>query len=118
MQRDLLKLLIRVSAAALVVVCPVFAQSTQDLPPLAPVTREIKGGEVHSFRVRLEAGQFLNALVEQEGIDLVTAIYSPDGKQITESDSPNGTWGSEPVIVVAPLAGEYRIEVRAPGTTS
>ena len=118
MQRDLLKLLIRVSAAILIVVCPVFAQSTQDLPPLAGVSREIKGGETHSFRVRLEAGQFLHALVEQEDIDLVTAIFSPDGKQITESDSPNGSWGSEPVIVVAPVAGEYRVEVRAPGSSA
>jgi CHAT domain-containing protein/uncharacterized protein HemY len=118
MKKDLLKLLIRVSAAVLVVVCPVFAQSTQDLPALVAVTREIKGGETQSFRVRLEAGQFLHALVDQEDIDLVTAIYSPDGKQITESDSPNGSWGSEPVIVVAPLTGDYRIEVRAPGSSA
>jgi CHAT domain-containing protein/Tfp pilus assembly protein PilF len=118
MQKDLIKLLICVSVALSVAVCPVFAQSTADLPPLAAVSREIKNGETHSFRVRLEAGQFLHALVEQEDIDLVTAIYSPDGKQITESDSPNGSWGSEPVLVIAPVAGEYRVEVRAPGKSA
>jgi CHAT domain-containing protein/tetratricopeptide (TPR) repeat protein len=118
MQRELLKLLIRVSAALLVVVCPIFAQSTKDLPPLANAAREIKGGETHSFRVRLEAEQFLHAVVVQEGIDLVTAIFGPDGKQITESDSPNNNWGSEPILLVAPVTGDYRIEVRAPGSSA
>lgn len=115
MRKDLVKLLIQVSAALLVAVCPVFGQ---DLPALSAVDREIKGGETHSFRVRLETGQFLQALVEQENIDLVTAVFSPDGKQITESDSPNGSWGSEPVLLVAPVAGEYRVDVRAPGNSS
>jgi len=114
MQKDLIKLLIRVSAALLIVVCPVFGQA--DLPELTAVDREIKGGETHSFRVRLEAGQFLHAIVVQEGIDLVTAIFAPDGKQITESDSPNDNWGSEPILVVAPVAGEYRVDIRAPGS--
>jgi CHAT domain-containing protein len=115
MQRDLL---IRVPVALLLAVCPLFAQTANDLPELAAVSREIKVGETHSYRKRLEAGQFLNAAVVQEDIDLVTAIFAPDGKQLTESDSPNGNWGSEPVLLVAPVAGEYRIEVRAPGNSA
>lgn len=118
MQRDLIKLLIRVSAALLLAVSPLFAQSTQEQPELATVSREIKNGETHSYRKRLEAGQFLNAVVVQEDIDLVTAIFAPDGKQITESDSPNGNWGSEPILLAAPVAGEYRFEVRAPGSSA
>jgi CHAT domain-containing protein/tetratricopeptide (TPR) repeat protein len=116
MQKDLIKLLIRVSAALLFVLCPVLGQS--DLPPLSAVDREIKGGETHSFRVRLDAGQFFYAIVVQEGIDLVTAIFGTDGKQITESDSPNDNWGSEPILLVAPVAGDYRIEIRAPGNSA
>lgn len=118
MQKDLIKLLIRVSAALLIVVCPVPGQATQGLPPLTAVDREIKGGETHSYRVRLEAGEFLHAIVVQEGIDLATAIFGTDGKQITESDSPNNNWGSEPILLVAPVAGEYRVEVRAPGNSA
>lgn len=116
MQKDLIKLLIRVSAALLIVVCPVLGQA--DLPPLTAVDREIKGGETHSFRIRLDAGQFLHAIVVQEGIDLVTAIFATDGRQITESDSPNDNWGSEPILLVASVAGEYRIQVRAPGSSA
>ncbi|HET6975621.1 MAG TPA: CHAT domain-containing protein [Pyrinomonadaceae bacterium] len=112
------KFLIRVSAALLMAVCPLFAQSTQGQQELAAVSREIKGGETHSYRKRLESGQFLNAVVVQEGIDLVTAIFTPDGKQLTESDSPNDNWGSEPILVVAPVSGDYRIEVRAPGSST
>ena len=115
MKRDLFKFLILVSAALALAVSPVFAQA---LPALSAVDREIKGGETHSYRVRLEKGYFLHALVEQVGIDLVTAIFTSDGKQITESDSPNGAWGSEPVLLVAPIAGEYRVDVRAPGNSS
>ncbi len=118
MQRDLIKLLIRVSATLLLAVSPSFAQSTQEQPELAAVSREIKNGETHSYRKRLESGQFLNAVVVQEDIDLVTAIFAPDGKQITESDSPNGNWGSEPILLVAQAAGEYRVEVRAPGKSA
>src|SRR6185369_2482737 len=118
MQKDLTKLLLRVSAALLIVVCPVFGQTTQDLPVLSAVEREIKGGETHSYRVRLEAGQFLHGIVIQEGIDIVTAIFGPDGIQITESDSPNDNWGSEPILVVAPVAGDYRVEIRAPGSNA
>jgi CHAT domain-containing protein/tetratricopeptide (TPR) repeat protein len=118
MQKDLIQLLIRVSVALLLAVCPLFAQPANDLPELAAVSREIKGGETHSYRKRLEAGQFLNAAVIQEDIDLVTAVFAPDGKQLTESDSPNGNWGPEPVLVVAPVAGDYRIDVRAPGSSA
>src|ERR1700752_1631375 len=118
MKRDLEKLLIRVATALLLVVCPLFAQSKPEQPELAAVSREIKNGETHSYRKRLESGQFLNAVVVQQDIDLVTAIFAPDGKQITESDSPNGNWGSEPILVVAPVAGEYRFEVRAPGSSA
>src|ERR1041384_6389821 len=118
MQKDLTQFLLRVSAALLIVVCPVFGQTKQELPALSVVEREIKGGETHSYRVKLESGQFLHAIVVQEGIDIVTAIFGPDGKYITESDSPNDNWGSEPILVVAPVAGDYSVEIRAPGSSA
>ena len=118
MQRDVTKFLFRVSLTLLSAVCPLFAQWTQERQEFAALSREIKNGETHSYRKRLESGQFLNAVVVQEDIDLVTAIFAPDGKQITESDSPNGNWGSEPILLVAPVAGEYRFEVRAPGRSA
>lgn len=77
------------------------------------VERELAGGKAHTYRIRLEAGQFLRAVVEQRGIDVVVKLFAPDGKQLLEVDSPNGTDGPEPVSLIAGVSGEYRLEVRS-----
>src|SRR5205085_9960818 len=48
------------------------AQTTglMSLPSGASITREIKGGETHAYRVALKPGEFLRATVEQQGIDV------------------------------------------------
>jgi len=89
------------------------AQTPKDLPTLASVEREIKGGETQSFRIALTTNEFVYALVEQDDLDVVTTIYLPDGKRLTENDSPNDRWGSEPILFVAPVSGEYRVEVKS-----
>lgn len=104
----------RLLAALALLVLPVYAQTVRELPALAPVTRDLKGGETHAYRINLTSGQFLHALVEQQDIDVVTAVFSPDGKQLSESDSPNDRWGSEPITLVAPVSGEYRVEIKSP----
>jgi CHAT domain-containing protein/tetratricopeptide (TPR) repeat protein len=114
MWRTRFHLWLQLTAALAVSVLPAAAQTSPDLPVLSPVTRELKGGETHSYRISLSSGQFLDAVVEQEGIDVVTAIFGPGGKQLTESDSPNDRWGSEPILLVAPASGEYRVDVRSP----
>ena len=113
-----LQTLVQILIAGTICVLPVLGQTQKELPALAAVQRELKGGETHSYRIQLTAGQFLEARVEQENIDLATGIFGPDGKQITESDSPNERWGPEPVLLVAPAAGEYRIDVRSPNTSA
>ncbi len=118
MKKYLLQFVIQILAAAIICVLPALAQTPKDLPVLAAVQRELKGGETHSYRIELKAGQFLNARVEQENIDVVTAIFGPDGKQLTESDSPNDQWGSEPLLLVASTTGEYRVDVRSPRATA
>ncbi len=80
--------------------------------PGATFERDLKGGEVHSFRVSLVGGQFLHALVEQRGIDVVVTAFGPDGKHLFGVDSPNGSWGTEPVVLIAETSGDYRLEVR------
>jgi CHAT domain-containing protein/tetratricopeptide (TPR) repeat protein len=89
-------------------------ETPKDLPVLSAVERELKGGETHSFRIQLTAGQLLYALVEQKDIDVVTAAFGPDGKQLTETDSPNDRWGTEPILLVASITGEHRMDVKSP----
>ncbi len=114
MKRTSLQRLIPVAVALLSCAVPARAQTAKDLPVLTNVQRELKGGETHAFRIALTSGQFLDAAVQQQDIDIVVSVFGPDGKQLTESDSPNGRWGPEPVLIVAGTTGEYRVDVRSP----
>ena len=78
-----------------------------------PVERGLDGGGTHSYLISLAAGQFCHAVVHQLGIDVVVALYGPDGKQLVEMDSPNGTYGPERVSLVAGTSGSYKLEVRS-----
>lgn len=118
MKKNLLQSLIQILIACSIGVLPVLGQTQPDLPVLSDVQRELKGGETHSYRIQLNAGQFLHVRVEQDNIDVVTSAFGPDGKQLTESDSPNDQWGSEPILLVASTSGEYRVNVRSPRNTA
>ena len=91
-------------------------ERTQTLPTFSAQERDLKGGETHSYRLPLIAGQFFYAVVEQKEIDVSVALFAPDGKEIGEADSPNDRWGTEPVLLVADKAGDYLIEVRSPNS--
>jgi phosphoribosyl-dephospho-CoA transferase len=71
------------------------------------------GGEMHAYQVQLEAGKFLQIAVEQKGIDVVVTFFDADGKQLVETDSPNGTQGPKTVLAIATKAGAYKVEVRS-----
>jgi CHAT domain-containing protein/tetratricopeptide (TPR) repeat protein len=114
MKRRLFQSSKRLLAALAICALPISAQTAKDLPALSAVTRELKGGETHSYRLTMTSGQFLQAIVEQLNMDVATAVFAPDGKQLTDSDSPNDMWGSEPLIFLAPTAGEYRVDIKSP----
>lgn len=86
---------------------------TQSLELGQAVERELAGGQMHSYRIALEAGQFLHVVIEQRGIDVVVTLFGPDGKKLAEVDSPNGAQGPEPVFLVVEAAGNYRLEVQS-----
>lgn len=77
------------------------------------IERELQGGAVHVYGIMLAAGQFLHVVVDQRGIDVVVKLFGPDGKQLTEVDSPNGAQGPESIPRVADMPGRYRLEVRS-----
>jgi CHAT domain-containing protein len=78
-----------------------------------PIERELKGGEIHAYSISLTTGQFLHVIVDQRGVDVVVVLFDPEGKQVAEVDSPNGTQGPEPVALVGRDSGLYRFEVRS-----
>jgi CHAT domain-containing protein len=88
-------------------------QETRQLELGKPIERELAGGQSHSYQVTLSAGQYINVVVEQRGIDVVVALFAPDGKKLFEVNSPNGLQGPEPLDWIAETAGVYRLEVRS-----
>ena len=89
----------------------VIAQPTV-LSPNRTVERTLAGTAVHSYTIELEAGQFLRAVVDQRGVDVVVRVFSPGNAQILEIDSPNGDRGPEPVEFQAKASGSYRLDVQ------
>lgn len=79
-----------------------------------PVVREMRGGEQHTFAVKLEAGQYARVVLDQKGIDVVLALLGTDGKPILEADNNlSGTRGMEVVSIVAEAGGAYVFAVRS-----
>jgi tetratricopeptide (TPR) repeat protein len=81
----------------------------------SPVERTLQAGVTDSFQVEVGAGQFLHAVVQQIGIDVVVSIIGPRGERLAEVDSPNEANGPEPISFLSELAGVYQLQVRAPG---
>ena len=89
---------------------------TPDIQPLVlgkPIERDLKGDEFHSYTLALQAGQYVDLVVEQKGIDVVVTLFDPAGKKIAEVDSPNGTNGPEPLSLIVATPGSYRLEIRS-----
>ncbi len=78
-----------------------------------PVDRVIGAGDVHHYHAPVEAGQILEIIVEQQGIDLSLSLFDGKGTRLRRIDSPNGEWGQESSVFRAAAAGTYRYQVRA-----
>lgn len=83
------------------------------LEPGKPIGRKLAGGEMHSYRVTLGAGQFLQVIIEEQGIETVITLFGPDSNQIIKIDGLNGKPGSKLLQAVAEYEGDYGVEVRA-----
>lgn len=88
------------------------AQGPTTLQVGTPVERTLNTGQSQEFTITVEENNFVQLVVEQRGIDVVVRVGSPDGKPMSEYDSPNGNDGPEHVSFVAAAAGTYRITVR------
>jgi len=94
------------------------AQESISLEPDKPIERELSGGQSHSYKITTISGQYLHIVVEQRGIDVAVALFTPDGKKICEVDGERVTVGSETVSTIAEAPGEYRIEARSAKKTA
>ncbi|MGH9937211.1 MAG: tetratricopeptide repeat protein, partial [Blastocatellia bacterium] len=83
------------------------------LTPGAPVEREISSGITHYYQIRLEAGQFLAATVEQKGVDVAVKVRDHAGIALFEEDKSFGIQGEEQIVLIAETAGVHRLDVVA-----
>jgi CHAT domain-containing protein/Tfp pilus assembly protein PilF len=82
------------------------------LEPGKPVRRDLAGGQEHTYRIELNADQFLKVIVEQQWIDVVAQVSGPDGNQLLEFDSESRLYGREEVSLVTGEAGGFLLIVR------
>src|SRR5262245_50152396 len=89
----------------------VAAQNGGDqLEPGKTIERDLAGGESHSYLIKLDSGQFLQAIIAQRQMDLTATLFGHAGKQDNQFDSR--WYGPEPVCYVAEAPGIYRLEIR------
>jgi tetratricopeptide (TPR) repeat protein len=86
-------------------------ENSSTLEPGKPIERPMAGGQTHRYTISLKAGQYLQLLVDQRGIDVALSLLAPDGQKLAEMDSPNSTQGPELVSILAEQSGNYRIEI-------
>jgi CHAT domain-containing protein/Tfp pilus assembly protein PilF len=94
------------------------AQESNSLELGKPIQRELTRGQSHSYKVTMTSGQLLHIVVKQQGIDVVVALFTPDGKEISEVNSDPLIEGSETVSAIAEAPGAYLIEVSSPEITA
>lgn len=92
------------------------AAGPEELPRLSPgstLDLPLTSGASRSFRLDLQTGEVAHVVVEQQGIDVVVALFDPAGSRVAAMDSPNSVRGHEHLWAVAEIAGPHRLEVRA-----
>ncbi|MGH9934890.1 MAG: tetratricopeptide repeat protein, partial [Blastocatellia bacterium] len=93
-------------------------QPDEPLPFEKTMERELSHGEKRRYSFTLEAGRFVQAVVEQDGVDALVTIFGQDGKLLAEVDRPNSMQGLETISLIAPGSGVYHLQIRAQRTAS
>ena len=87
--------------------------AAQTLSLNASLSRNITRNQRHVFELSLQPRQYVHAIVEQKGIDVVVRLLDPNRYLLIERTSPNAKVGPEAVSTVAHTAGTYYLEVCA-----
>jgi CHAT domain-containing protein len=77
------------------------------------VERDMAAEDTHLYQIVLHAGDYLQVLVEQRGVDVAVTVSGPDGAAVLETDSPCGPIGPEPIAFVAAADGVHELALKA-----
>lgn len=76
------------------------------------VERSAEAGDVHRYRLALEAGGTVELSAEQRGVDLELAVFGPAGEPLFVTDRTAGPDEAEHARALAETPGVYGVEVR------
>ena len=83
-----------------------------------PLTRELSGGQSHSYKVTLATSQYLQVSVDQRGCDVAVVLLGPDGAVRAEADFDSGQRGQEILSLVTTVACDCKLEVKSKSKTA
>jgi CHAT domain-containing protein/Tfp pilus assembly protein PilF len=76
------------------------------------VEGQLKGNDVHAYRLDLSLNQYAEVVVDQLSIDVVIWAYDPTGKKLAEVDGIR-TGDQEAILLLGEVPGPYRLEIRS-----
>jgi enterochelin esterase family protein len=94
------------------ILCVGSVRAQDVLPVNEAVDRDIVPGTAHSYTIQLNAGEYIAGTVDQHGIVVLAAVYTPDGSRLRSFSGPRD--GKRAFAFIADSAGLYRLELRAP----
>ncbi|MBI1759806.1 MAG: CHAT domain-containing protein [Acidobacteria bacterium] len=81
-----------------------------------PVEAVLTGSEPHSYPLALMAGQYVEAVVEQRGVDVIVTLQGPDGKALAQFDTDKRPRGREVAAHIVNATGAHRLLVETRAT--
>lgn len=90
-----------------------FHEPAEVLRPGQPIVRELSSMQYHYYRIDLTAGQFLNVVVDQRGIDVAFDLSNPQGQDYDFPYTDQSGLGLVRLLFVARETGSYTLEVRS-----
>lgn len=87
----------------------------EDIPELKlnqPVSRKLRGGEIHHFKVSMLSDEYLHVSVQQQGIDVVLTAISEDLPNPIVVDRPNAAYGREGLSLIADKEQKVTLRIK------
>ncbi len=85
-----------------------------DLEPGTPQTREIRRTAVHTYHFSAAPGDYLDLVVDQQGVDVKVILEAPDAVELLSADGLTSASGSERILWLAEQTGTYGLKVENP----
>ncbi len=93
-------------------------ETLDEAPPLLAgekIRRRMAPGETHVYSLVVSAGDYLELVTIQDGIDVKTVLVDSEGEEMIRVDRPIGPRGPETLIALAETAGTLEIRISPAG---